>query len=67
VIHAEVPLAHDFFQVSKAEAESEIPTDAEDDDLGFEMSSPKLRWPVLSHIGRSLSDPLDGFATVSVW
>jgi hypothetical protein len=53
VIHAQVPLGHDFFQVSKAEAEPEIPTDAQGDDLGFEMSSLELRWPVPSHTSQA--------------
>jgi hypothetical protein len=39
VIDAQVPLGQDLFQLPEAKRESQIPTDAEDDDLGLEMSS----------------------------
>ena len=55
VIHAEVALRHDFFQIPQAEAEPEIPPDAQDDDLGFKMPSLKQRWPVPSHAVQSVS------------
>jgi hypothetical protein len=38
VIHAEVPLRHDFFQLAKAERIPQTPADTQNDDLGFEMS-----------------------------
>ena len=47
VIHAEVALRHDLFEVSQAQAEPEIPPDAQDDDLRFEMSSLEQCWPFL--------------------
>jgi hypothetical protein len=34
----DVPLCHDFFEVTQAERISKITTNAQNDDLGFEMS-----------------------------
>src|SRR5947209_9543901 len=49
VIHVHVPLCHDLFEVSQAQRISKITTNAQYDDLGFEMSSFEYHWPVRSH------------------
>jgi hypothetical protein len=44
VIHTEVPLSHDLFQLSKAERIPQVPTNTQHDDLSFEVSSFEQRW-----------------------
>jgi hypothetical protein len=63
VICAEGPLGHDFLQLPEAEQIPQVPTDALDDDLGFEVRPLNFRWSVPSHAGQSLSDWPEGFAT----
>ena len=45
VIHAEVTLSHEFFQVPITEGKPKIIADTQDDDFGFEMSSLEQCWP----------------------
>ena len=63
VIHAHVPLGHDLFQLPEAERISQVPPNAEDDDIRFEMPLPEQCWPVPSHAGQSLRDPPNAIAT----
>jgi hypothetical protein len=39
MIHAQIPLSHELLQIPIADRVSEIPTDTDDDDLRFEVSS----------------------------
>ena len=57
MIHAEVPLSHNLLYV-KAERIPQVPTDAQNDDLGFEMAPLEQFRPVSSHAGQRLSDRL---------
>ena len=63
VINAEVAFGHHLFQVPKAEAKSEIPTDTKHDDLGFKMASLEQCRPFPSHPGQSLSGEPNADAT----
>jgi transposase len=44
-----IPLGHDLLEIAQAHRISKIPTNAQDDDLGFKMAPLKQRWPVPSH------------------
>jgi hypothetical protein len=37
VIYMHIPLGHDLLEITQAQRKSKIPTDAQDDDLGFKM------------------------------
>jgi hypothetical protein len=63
VIHTDVPFRHDLFEITQAQSISKITTNAQNDDLGFEMSPFEQRWPLPSHEGPSLSDRSRRFAT----
>jgi hypothetical protein len=45
----DISLCHDLFEVTQAERISKMTSNAQNDDLGFEMSSFERRWPVPSH------------------
>ena len=64
VIYMHIPLGHDLLEIAQAQRISQIPANAQDDDLGFKMSPLKQRWPVLSHERPSLSDSFRRFATL---
>src|SRR5215475_5784290 len=49
MVDAEVPSGQHFLQVPEAEPEPQVPTDAQDNDLGFEMSAFKQCRAVRSH------------------
>src|SRR5215471_14262044 len=49
MIDREVPLCHDLLEISIAEREPEVPADAQNDNLGFEVSSFEQRRPVRPH------------------
>ncbi|MGI8959132.1 MAG: hypothetical protein ACR2IV_05090 [Bryobacteraceae bacterium] len=59
----DISLCHDLFEVAQAERISKISSNAQNDDLGFEMSSFEQRWPVPLHKGPTLSDRFSHFAT----
>src|SRR3954447_8809236 len=58
VIYVDVPLRHDLFQVSQTERISKVTTNAQNDDVGFQMSPLEQRWPLPSHEPFRLSDRL---------
>jgi hypothetical protein len=60
----DIPLGHDLLEIAQAQRKSKIPTNAQDDDLGFKMSPLKRGWPVPSHERPSLSDSCRRFATL---
>jgi hypothetical protein len=39
MIHAQIPLGHEFFQIPIAERVPQIPTDTDNDDFRFKVSS----------------------------
>jgi hypothetical protein len=45
----DIPLGYDLVEIAQAQRKSKIPTNAQNDDLGFKMSPLKQRWPVRSH------------------
>ena len=49
VIDAQASFCHEFFQITIAERETEIPADAKGDHLIREVSSPKEPRPILLH------------------
>ena len=49
VVDAQVSFRHELFQITIAEREAEIPSDAEGDDLIREVSSSEKSRPILSH------------------
>jgi hypothetical protein len=49
VIHAQIPLGHDLFQLPQAERVSQVPTNALDNDFRFQVSSFEQRWPLPLH------------------
>src|SRR5579862_6357086 len=49
MIQAESPLGHHLFQVPIAERISQIPTNAQHDDLVLKVSPPKQCWPLVLH------------------
>jgi hypothetical protein len=63
VIDTEIPLCHDFLQITQAKPISEIPAHAHDDDLGFEMALLEHRWLAPSHARESVSDSSNRYAT----
>ena len=64
VIYMHIPLCHDLLEIAQAQRISKIPSNAPDDDFGFEMSTLEQRWPVPSHERPSLSDSFRRFATL---
>jgi hypothetical protein len=44
-----IPLCHDLLEIAQAQRISKIPSNAQDDDFGFEMATLEQRWPVPSH------------------
>src|SRR5438309_3081911 len=56
MVDAEVPLHHKLLQVAIAKPKPEIPANAQDDDLGFEMPSFEHCWPDSSHARASLAN-----------
>src|SRR5438270_11342870 len=56
MVDAEVPLHHKLFQVAKAKPKPEIPANAQDDDLSFEMPSFECCWPGSPHARASLAN-----------
>ncbi len=63
VIHAEIALCHDLFQVPEAERIAQVPADIKDDDFRFEVSHFEQRRPLPFHASQSLSDRLNAVAT----
>jgi hypothetical protein len=59
-----MPLGHDLFQLPEAERIPEIPADAEDDDLGFEMSPFEQRWPLPCHAAKGYQTVPSELATL---
>jgi hypothetical protein len=53
VIHAQVALSHQLFNVSVAERKPEIATDTKDDDRGFKLSSFEQRRSLSSHASQA--------------
>ena len=47
---AHIPLRHDLFQVAVAERESQVPADAQDDELAGEVSSPDQSWSAFPYL-----------------
>ena len=64
VVDAQVPLDHELLKVAEAEAEPEIPPDAHDDYLGFEMASLEQRRAVPSHPAQAYQTTSIAFATL---
>src|SRR5205085_5736716 len=56
MVDTEVPLHHKLLQVAIAMPKPEIPANAQDDDLGFEMPSFEHCWPDSSHARASLAN-----------
>ena len=56
VIDAQVTLAQDLLQLSNAQRIPQVPADAQDNDLGLEMSRFEQRRTFASHAAGSLSD-----------
>src|SRR5438270_13104324 len=56
MVDAEVPLHHKLFQVAKAKPKPEIPANAQDDDLSFQMPSFECCWPGSPHARASLAN-----------
>jgi hypothetical protein len=63
VIDREATFGHHFLQIAITECEAKIPSDTQDDDLSFKMTSLEQRWPIPPHARQSLSDRPTGFAT----
>ena len=59
MVDAQVPLDHELLKVAEAQAEPEIPPDAHDDDLSFEMASLEQRRAVPSHPAQAYQTKLD--------
>src|SRR5689334_19784961 len=66
MVDVEVTLRHHLLQVPKAEPKTQVPTDAQYNDLGFEMSSLKQFRPVPSHQSRVPDTLAFRFATLPV-
>jgi transposase-like protein len=66
VIYKHISLCHDLLEIAQAQRISKIPSNAQDDDFGFEMSTLEQRWPVPSHERPSLSDRVSSFATMPI-
>src|SRR5215472_5540910 len=49
MVDMEIALGHHLLQVPEAEPKPQVPTDTQDNELGFEMSSLKQCRPVRSH------------------
>jgi hypothetical protein len=65
VVHVQVAFRHEFLDISVAEAEPQITTNAKDDHLGFEVSSLKECWPIPSHPPQRIR-PLNRFRNTSI-
>jgi hypothetical protein len=66
VVAAQVALGHHFFQIPKTQAEAKVPSDTQNDDLSFKMTSLEQRWPFPPHVDRSLSECLQPVCNTSL-
>ncbi len=64
VVDGDVPIDHEFLKIAEAEPESEIPSDAHDDDLSFKVASLEHCWPVPSHPTQAYQTTSTAFATL---
>ncbi len=63
MVDGKVAFDHHLFQVSEAQPKPEIPTDTQNDDFGFKMSSFELRWPIPVHEPQAYQNALPTFNT----
>jgi hypothetical protein len=63
MIHAQTTLGHQLLQIAICEAISQVPPDAQDDDLIFEMASSEQSRSRLLHQAPGISDAPAAFAT----